>query len=88
MWIAALAAWVVLVCLPVIGFLDGAYIAFEVATIRCGHQPAIATEFAAGYTYELPGDPGYGPSLFKATFYCTAGEAEAAGYHRLGGRGG
>lgn len=82
-WITALIGWLVLVCLPVVALLDGPYIAFEVATIRCGHEPAIATEFAAGYTYDLPGDPGYGPSLFSATFFCSAGEAEAAGYHRI-----
>jgi hypothetical protein len=87
MWVAALAAWVVLVCLPIFGLLDGPFIAFEVATIRCGHQPAIATKFAAGYTYDLPGDAGYGPSLFADTFYCSAGEAEAAGYRRLGSGG-
>ena len=81
-WITALIGWLVLVCLPAVALLDGAYIAFEVATIRCGHEPAIATEFAAGYTYELPGDFDYGPSLFQSTFFCSAAEAEAAGYRR------
>jgi hypothetical protein len=88
MWIAALTAWVVLFCLPVIGFLDGPYIAFEVTTIRCGHQPAIATNFAAAYSYDMPGDLDYGPSIFSDTFYCSAAEAEAAGYHRTVLRGG
>jgi hypothetical protein len=56
--------------------------AFLATWIRCGREPAIASNFAAGDWYDLPGDMDYGPTLFSSGFYCTAADAERAGYHR------
>jgi hypothetical protein len=65
------------------------YISFGLATTRCGHQPVIANSSSFGYfsgenTYEMPGDDGYGPSLSTQHYYCTAADAELAGYRREG----
>ncbi|MEA2657401.1 MAG: hypothetical protein QOI23_2766 [Chloroflexota bacterium] len=86
-WIAALAIWC-LIWVPIALLLASPFIRFEVATIQCGHQPAIATNFAAAYSYELPGDFDYGPGIFDSAYYCSATEAEAAGFHRTTLRGG
>ena len=63
----------------VVGFVWAPYL---VAWARCGHRPAIASSFAASYTYRLPGDLDYGPNLFDDSYPCSAKGAEAAGYHR------
>jgi hypothetical protein len=49
----------------------------------CGHQPVIASDFAAGYSYALPGDPDYQPGFFPfmPTYFCTEDQAKAHGYH-------
>ena len=50
----------------------------------CGHQPVIASKFAAGYSYSLPGEPHYQPGLFPVfapVYFCTEGEALGRGYH-------
>lgn len=54
-------------------------IQFSIATIRCGQLPVAATNFAAAYTFELPGEKGYGPSIFNQ-YFCTRKEAEHAGF--------
>jgi hypothetical protein len=46
-WLALLAVWLA-VSVPLMWEFDGPYVTFEAATIRCGHQPVIATSFAAG----------------------------------------
>ena len=79
--LGVLAVWLA-VSLPFVWEFDSPYIRYEQAVIACGHQPVIATKFAAGYTYDLPGDPGYGPSMFSNTYYCSAEDAEAGGYRR------
>ncbi len=66
-----------------ISILDGPFIGFELAAIRCGHEPVIASEFAASYSYQLPGDPDYKPAIFADTFFCSAAEAQAGGYNHL-----
>jgi hypothetical protein len=85
-WIGVLAAWIV-ICIPVFWIVDSPYLGFEIATVQCGRQPAIATNFAAADSYEMPGDLDYGPSIFSSGYYCSAAEAEAAGYHRTVFRG-
>ncbi len=47
---------------------------------RCGHQPVVASRFAAGNEYILPSQSGYGPNMFSE-YYCTEAEANAAGFH-------
>jgi hypothetical protein len=77
-----LAVWLA-ISGPIMWEFDSPYVRYEQAVIACGHQPVIATNFAAGYTYDLPGDPGYGPGIFSDTYYCSAKDAEAAGYRRF-----
>lgn len=77
-----LAVWLA-IGVPIMWEFDSPYVRYEQAVIACGHQPVIATNFAAGYTYDLPGDPGYGPGIFSDTYYCSAKDAEAAGYRRF-----
>jgi hypothetical protein len=79
--IGALAIWLA-VSVPIVWQFDSPYVRYEQAVIVCGHQPVIATSFAAGYTHDLPGDPGYGPGMFSNTYHCSAKDAEAAGYRR------
>ena len=55
---------------------------FAVAYVRCGHQPIEASRFAAGDSYQLPGDSGYGPNLW-AEYFCSETDARAAGFHRV-----
>lgn len=80
-WLAALAAWLA-ITVPITWVFGAPYLTFELATFRCGHQPVVATNFAADYRYSRPGDPDYGPTLFATTYYCSSSDAEAAGYHR------
>lgn len=70
------------VSVPIAWEFDSPYIRYQQAVIACGHPPVIATNFAAGYTYDLPGDPGYGPNIFNDRYYCSTNDAEAAGYRR------
>jgi hypothetical protein len=80
-WLAALAAWLA-ISLPIMRLLAWPYVTFELATLQCGHQPVVATNFAAGHRYTRAGDPDYGPSFLANTYYCSPSDAEAAGYHR------
>ena len=48
--------------------------------IRFGKLPITASNFAAGYDYFLPGDPGYF-GIFNNKFFCSEDEAKS-GYHR------
>ena len=79
--LGALAVWLV-ASVPIAWEFDSPYIRYGQAVVACGHQPVIATNFAAGYTYDLPGDPGYGPNMFNDIYYCSAKDAEAAHYRR------
>ncbi|HVC99554.1 MAG TPA: hypothetical protein VNG93_00195 [Candidatus Dormibacteraeota bacterium] len=81
LWIALGAAWLLLALLPLMAFAIPE-VTYWAAWARCGSQPAIASNFAAGDWYDLPGDIGYGPSLFASGYYCSARDAERAGYHR------
>lgn len=60
--------------------------AFAANWAKCGSLPVAASNFAAGDWYDLPGDTDYGPSVFVTQYFCSAGEAERAGYHRGLGR--
>lgn len=54
---------------------------YVLAINRCKALPITASNFMAGYNYTLPTDESYyGPTLFDSGHYCTAQEAEAAGY--------
>lgn len=56
-----------------------AYSWYPIYFVKCGGQPVLASDFAAGYTYDAPGDRYY--SVFATDhFFCSTQEAEAAGY--------
>jgi hypothetical protein len=66
----------------ILGFFAGigsGVLQYTFATIRCMSTPVAASDFMAGYTYELPGEKGYGPSIFNK-YYCTEQGAKNAGF--------
>lgn len=69
---------IILIISMLAGFGSGG-IQYGIAMITCGRQPVAATNFAAAYTYDLPGDPLYSVSPFD-TYYCTEQAAISAGY--------
>ena len=78
--------WVVLTLAPFLLLVVLPDFAFAASTARCRGLPVAASNFAAGDWYDLPGDADYGPSPFVTAYFCSAAEAERAGYHRgLGG---
>ncbi len=56
------------------------YLKYDYYYLRCGGSPVMATDFAASYTYKLPGQSGYKPTIFDE-YYCTEAQAKAAGFH-------
>jgi hypothetical protein len=55
------------------------------AVARCGSPPVVANTFAAGDTYDLPGQTSYGPGIFPIIipdYYCTEADAKAHGFRR------
>jgi uncharacterized membrane protein YczE len=77
--VATVAAGIILVGPGVFIFVLPS-VEFESATVRCGHNPVIASDELFGRrTYYLPGDDAYYP-LAGSHYYCSAAEAEAAGY--------
>lgn len=60
------------------GLITG-YLQFGIATVVCLKPPVAATTFAAAYSYELPGEPLYGPSPFNQ-YYCNERDAKNAGF--------
>jgi hypothetical protein len=83
--VVALVAWLPIAALG-FGVADGPYITFEQAALRCGHQPVIAERVITEHDYYLPGSSRYHVPVGLTgpiTYYCTAEEAEAAGYSRF-----
>jgi hypothetical protein len=75
-------AWAVLAGVPYLFLFGVPWTFFLLNTARCARLPAVATNFAAAYSYALPGDYDYGAGPFDSAYFCTAAEAERAGYHR------
>jgi hypothetical protein len=48
--------------------------------VKCGGQPITASEFAASYTYTVPGGKIY--YTFGDRYYCSEQEAKDAGFRR------
>lgn len=59
--------------------LGNGYLQYSVAYVACGGRPISASSFAASYSYELPGESGYGPRVFNR-YFCTEQQAKAAGF--------
>lgn len=53
---------------------------FPLFLVKCGGLPVVATDFAAAYTYDKPGDRFYSVSYFTSHYFCNESEAQAAGY--------
>jgi hypothetical protein len=53
---------------------------FAYGIARCKGLPVQSSDFMASYTYYLPGDDNYRPSLLSSYKYCNQEQAEAAGY--------
>ncbi len=50
---------------------------------RCGGLPIVASNFAAGYDYQLPSDSNYQVNPFTNAYFCTERDAKAANYHHF-----
>lgn len=59
--------------------LISSYSRYPIYLVKCGGAPVITSDLA-GKSYTLPGDPAYGPSLFKNGYYCSEQEAIDRGY--------
>lgn len=71
-----------LIVIIVVGMITN-ILPFAYNTVRCGRLPVESSTFAAGYSYRLPGDRGYGVNIFSDYKYCTEAEIKATnGYHR------
>lgn len=79
--IAYTALVVILGTLAVLGGIGSGIIQYGLSAAACMKAPVAASSFMAGYSYDLPGDPGYGPSPFNK-YYCTEQEAISAGFRR------
>lgn len=53
---------------------------FAYSTIRCLGLPVQTSNFMGSRTLTMPGEKGYGPSLFNSYKFCTKEQAKAAGY--------
>lgn len=72
--------FIVIVLFLMAGFATG-WLQYSIAYIGCGgKQPVIANKFAAAYSYTVPGDKSYSPTVFS-NYYCDIAAAEKAGYH-------
>ncbi|MHB8508081.1 MAG: hypothetical protein ACYDGR_05450 [Candidatus Dormibacteria bacterium] len=78
----ATIALALVILLPVTLVVGYPAAAWGVNVVRCGRRPAIASRFAAAYSYSLPGDDDYFPSILNNTYFCTAREAEKGGFNR------
>ncbi|HET9411401.1 MAG TPA: hypothetical protein VFO38_00945 [Candidatus Saccharimonadales bacterium] len=54
---------------------------FPLYAAKCGHSPVIAYQLA-GRSYITPQNKQYGPNYLVAEYFCTEGEAQAAGYSK------
>lgn len=53
---------------------------YPIYFIKCGGRPVVATDFAAAYTYRVPGSDDYGVDSLVTDFFCTEAEAQSAGF--------
>lgn len=80
---ALVGLWMLFTGLPYLAVFGVPYTGWLVTAGRCGRLPAIATNFAAADSFALPGDLTYqGPGPLDSGYYCTAADAERAGYRR------
>ena len=79
---AATVALAMVILLPVTLVVGFPAATWGLNAARCGRRPAIASTFAAAYSYSLPGDDDYFPSILNNTYFCTAQEAEKGGFNR------
>lgn len=67
--------------LVVLGGLGSGKLQYGIAYVRCGGAPIEASRFMASYSYSLPTDSTYRPSIFSE-YFCTEAEAQKKGFHR------
>lgn len=73
---------IVLGSLVLLAGIGSGVLQYGLATVGCMKAPVAASSFMAGYSYDLPGDPGYGPSPFNE-YYCSEQDAIKAGFHKI-----
>lgn len=68
--------------ITIIGLLVGlgsGLLQYSFAAVKCLRAPVAASKFMASYTYELPGEEGYGPGIFNE-YFCSEQDARDAGF--------
>jgi hypothetical protein len=75
----AIAAGAVLLLFTPVAVLYGPW---AYMTLRCRHQPVAISDFAASYSYRLPGDQGYRRGSLLQDYVCSEAEAKRRGYER------
>ncbi|MFC5818178.1 hypothetical protein [Nonomuraea harbinensis] len=81
-WLRALVTAMVMYVIALVTPLTTAMASFPIHVIRCGGLPLVATNFAAAYSYRMPGSDFYVVTPLDSRFFCTEDEARAARYHR------
>ncbi|MDO8335286.1 MAG: hypothetical protein Q7T74_00695, partial [Candidatus Saccharibacteria bacterium] len=69
------------IALGLVGLVSGV-IPFAYGVAKCGGLPVESSNFAASFSYNLPGDKAYGIQPLSYYEFCTATQAENEGYHR------
>ncbi|MEV4838750.1 hypothetical protein AB0K05_29895 [Nonomuraea sp. NPDC049486] len=80
-WLRALVTAVLMYVVALVMPLTSAMASFPIHVIRCGGLPLVASDFAAGYNYRMPGSDYYIVTPLDSRFFCTEDEARAARYH-------
>ncbi|GII93878.1 hypothetical protein Ssi02_41090 [Sinosporangium siamense] len=79
-WLRALVAAAAVYAIASVTPLVDPMTRYPYHVVRCGGLPVVASGFAAAMSYNLPGNEDYWVTPFDGTFFCTAKEAEAAGF--------
>ncbi|MFI7135899.1 hypothetical protein ACIBQ1_60355 [Nonomuraea sp. NPDC050153] len=80
-WLRALVAAVAVYAIASVTPLVDTMAHYPYHVVRCGGLPVVASGFAAGMSYNVPGDEDYAVTPFDGPFFCTEKEAKAADFH-------
>lgn len=79
-WLIVSAVLIALYFVSLFVPLIAPFTRYPLYIVKCGGLPIVASNFAAGNTYRVPGDEGYGVKVFDNHMFCTESEAKSAGF--------
>ncbi|WP_433217064.1 hypothetical protein [Microtetraspora malaysiensis] len=79
-WLRALVAAVAVYAIASVTPGVDTMIRYPYHVVRCGGLPVVASGFAAGMSYNVPGDEDYWVSPLDGPFFCTEKGAKAADF--------